>query len=118
MNRICKRIIANNDILDKTKKIYFELDEYAGTHYNDENIQQMIKDLCAKVNAKVSFHDIRPHYMRIEWNIGSYTGGQSVMMSMLRSDIFRLVEDLTMAFYRTNGGEGFNTNTLIDELNK
>ena len=78
----------------------------------------IVEDAFKFVGGKVSTSDHTPTYFRYDGSVKSYTIGGSISLKYTAGDFNRLAEDLTMAYFKTNGGDCANTMDLISYIKR
>lgn len=102
-------------ILEQCKETYKLLRTTLQQFDEKLDIQAKIKQLFQKVNSQVYIKQSSPNYATYDGKVDDYTIAGSISENYLNADFNRLIEDLTMAIYRNNGG---NTITYTPDLIK
>ena len=98
-------------LIQECKEIYNQL--YKTLNGYEENqdkilLSDYIKSLFHIVNGKVHIKTHSETYTTYEGKVENYTIGGSISKNYLIADLKRLIEDLTMAYYRNHGGQEIN----------
>ena len=107
---------SDDDLLNTCKEKYRSLIDIADSASDFSSIKEAITKMFDEVGGKVMFEESSRRYVSFSGDVKGHTLWNSVSLDYQQGDLHRLAEDLTMAFYRTNGGKGYNTYTLIDKI--
>ena len=110
---------SDDDLLNTCKEKHQELCDIIEDFLFENDygkIKEVIKKLYSAVGGRVWFQSMGSHSISFEGDVHGYSLWNSVSMRYIKGDLHRLAEDLTMAFYRTNGGQGYNTYSLMDKI--
>lgn len=72
---------------------------------NDLSLETKVRQLFKLVNGIVYFKSKTATYVAYDGRVEDYTIGGSVSKNYMIPDLNRLAEDLTMGFYKANGGK-------------
>lgn len=104
------------DLLSSCKEKYRRLIDIADSAGDFSSIKEVITAMYDEVGGKVRFEEVSRRYASFSGSVKGHSLWNSVSLEYEQADLHRLAEDLTMAFYRTNGGQGYNTYTLMDAI--
>lgn len=107
------------DLFYKCRIIYKQLEDLYWDKTScgySETIRKMFKLVNGKVSI-IAFTNTLKFDGFINNDDNSYTIGGYISNNDLESTFFRLIEDLTMAYYVTNGGQITYTPEFISKLN-
>ena len=106
---------ADDDLLSSCKEKYRRLIDIADSASDFSSIKEVITEMFNEVGGKVHFEEVSNRYASFSGGVNGYSLWNSVSLKYQDGDLHRLAEDLTMAFYRTNGGQRVaNTYRLMD----
>ena len=98
------------------KDFYKNLKIIVTTYLSQPN-RDIVRKLFSAVDGKVTISE-RNRSLYYDGSVNEYTISGYIYDKDLDSCYIRLIEDLTMAYYRTNGGiEANNTYEFLDKLN-
>ena len=120
-----------NDLLTDCRSIYDELMEIYDSR-KDIGYQQAVNKMVGLLGGWCSIKAYRTRIgdsdcMEITWEIpwddGSnskpkYYDGYIIILDDAYNKWVQFIEDLTMAYYRLNGGEGYNTYSLMEAIGR
>ena len=105
------------EILNLCKDTYKQLRLRLQNIAEDMPLRDKIKLLFDTVDGKAHINQSSPRYASYDGYVDSYTIAGSISADYAAGDFNRLIEDLTMAIYRNNGGTQINyTPNLIKQL--
>ena len=111
--------MSEQELLQECKGIYRQLEDLYWDKTSCgyvETIRKMFTLVGGKVYCLPS-SDYIQYDGSIEWeNDNTYTIGGYIYDRYLESNFFRLIEDLTMGYYRVHGGEISYTPNLIKTI--
>lgn len=94
-------------------KLYNRLIKFYNDHY-DYDMITMVKELFKQANGTAYIKEHSPRYVAYDGRVDTYTIGGSIGENYKDADFTRLIEDLTMAYYRNNGGQVSYTPNVIN----
>lgn len=105
-------------IFDETVAEYKKLLSFYNSN-NDNDMEMMVKMLFTLLRGIVYITSRSDKYVSYDGKVEEYTICGSVSKEYVDADFNRLIEDLTMAFYKNNGGQLYTyTPNLITEIKK
>lgn len=107
---------ADDGLLSSCKEKYRRLIDIADSAGDFSSIKEVITAMFNEVGGKVYFEEVSRRYVSFSGSVKGHSLWNSVSLEYEQADLHRLAEDLTMAFYRTNGGQGYNTYTLMNAI--
>ena len=114
----------HDPLIVATKEIYEELLDFydINCNYLPEkqeffDMETLVRALFHHLNGKVYIKQSNERYCAYEGSVNDYTIGGSISKEYKDGDFHRLIEDLTMAYYKMIGGRDFtHTPSLIEEI--
>lgn len=116
------------DLFEMTKEDYYRkktiCENFDLSSIKDmQDVKKCLQDIYDFEGGKVYIIQKTPSYLSYSGIMPmgggkNYTISSSISLSDVKAGLERAVEDLTMAYFRAIGGEGYNTSELIEQIKK